>query len=173
MSPVRSARLTRRAPQLPRESTRLLFVRSNPPPAESRACACARAWAPTTQLTGAIRRRPHSSAASPTPDASIVRRPPATEQNPPPADQFCRQNLWSLILRRSVACTGICLVLYLSGLSTSTAADSLSSLSILRAHPDGRRRSGRRGDLLSQQPHNAAPLQPVFCFSRCPVGWVS
>ena len=92
--------------------------------------------------------------------------------NPGPLKKGCARTVLSA--RRVcwkttfVACTGICLVLYLSGLSTSTAADSLSSLSILRAHPDGRRRSGRRGDLLSQQPHNAAPLQPVFCFSHPP-----
>ena len=30
------------------------------------------------------------------------------------------------------------------------------------------RRPGTRGDLFSQQPHNAAPLQPVFCFPHPP-----
>ena len=65
MSPVRSARLTRRAPQLLRGSPWLRFVRSYPPPAESRACAYARACTPTTQLTGALRLRPHSSAPLP------------------------------------------------------------------------------------------------------------
>ena len=62
--PVENVR-TRRAPQLLRDSPWLRFVRSYPPPAESRACAYARACTPTTQLTGALRLRPHSSAPLP------------------------------------------------------------------------------------------------------------
>ena len=78
-----------------------------------------------------------------------------------------------------VACTGFRLVLYLSGLSTSTAADFLQALIARRAEKIARRSNCpttlvELGDgaamaiAAPQQPHNAVPLQPVFCLSRPP-----